>query len=191
MQSWNGSLKGGQTIYCIEKRRKPFAPAVRMHIFFSRLWALRRRALRIRNQKTGARNYLLSQRTEERRERITPSFFPVGQTPSREEVSRAEQRRVSITPTEEERNSVGYEEKETRGARGEGCTAAPRKPRKKTHLACRGMTHTTTMKLCYPCCMQLHQSKSKQRGNHWYYGNRLPFQRLKLHSSYAFTPSTM
>lgn len=61
-----------------------------MHIYSNRQWSLRCKALRKMNRRTGVRNYSLSQRTlasKGRRDRIILHLFPVGQTPSREEVS--------------------------------------------------------------------------------------------------------
>lgn len=132
---------------------------------------------------------------EKRRERITLHLFPLVRCHQGKKRAEPSEDGVSITPTEKERKEWAIEEDETRGTRGEGCIAAPRKPReeKNTHLrrelACRSLS--TQCNWILFLMLQLHQSKFKQRGNQLYYGNQSPFQRLKPCDSCAFIPSTM
>lgn len=70
---------------------------------------------------------------------------------------------------------MGDEEEETRGTRGEGRIAAPRKSREKRTFGeslPAEVLHKTKAKFCFLGYMQLHQSKFKQKGNQLYYANQ-------------------
>lgn len=198
------SLLGGQTVCGTEMRRKPFAPAVHMHIFSNRLWTLRHSTLRIRNPRTGVRNYLLCQRTPASRrgkwDDNSPSSFPCWSDAmkGRNELSRAERQQVSPRlRKKEERKRVGDEEEETRGI-WEGKSALQHHANPENNApsgrACLQKSYTdlnlNSVSLAFRSCIK---ANSNREGIRCIMANIicLTFQLQKLRSSYAFIPSTM